>query len=366
MQKVVVTLAAVLSAVLVSGCRTPSRGLHTVPTSRDYGQLERTDIGPVEALVDQAHRVGGGHYAPYEYFSARFYLETAKHKRSQGDMMGMWDYAGLAREMAEVAVRKGGIPDRGPALVVGGEQACRAEFQRVKGRYDELDRTKAILVSPVLYAYLTTTLSLAEHEIEAGHYDRGAAGLAEAETDIDTIWSQDVDGDGIVDMNDGAPWAPEDMDGFEDEDGVPDLDNDRDGIWDGNDVMPNDPETVNRWHDHDGAPDAYPVLESVCFDSGSTELSGEARGYLRGILIVFQEWPELRLRLEGYADETRDGVEDIYLAHRRAVQVRDYLIERGCPASRIEVAFFEGAEREDESETAREQADAPRVELEFF
>ena len=366
MHKGVMTLVAVLSAVLGSGCRTPSRGLHTVPTSRDYGQLERTDIGPVEVLVDQAHRVGCGHYAPYEYFLARFYLETAKRKRSQGDMMGAWDYAGLAREMAEAAIRKGGIPDRGPAPIVEGEQASRAEFERVKARYEELDRTKAIEVSPVLYAHLTTTLSLAEHEIEAGRYDRGATGLAEAETDIDTIWSQDVDGDGIADMNDGAPWAPEDMDGFEDDDGVPDPDNDGDGIWDVNDVMPNDPEAFHRWHDHDGAPDEYPVLESICFDLGRTELSGEARGYLRGILVVLLEWPELKLRVEGYADETRDGVEDIYLAHRRAVQVRDYLMEHGCPASRIEVAFFEDAEREDESETARGQADAPRVELEFF
>ncbi len=48
----------------------------------------------------------------------------------------------------------------------------------------------------------------------------------------------DTDGDGIVDRLDQAPTEPEDKDGFQDEDGVPDPDNDQDGILDVDDACP--------------------------------------------------------------------------------------------------------------------------------
>ena len=51
----------------------------------------------------------------------------------------------------------------------------------------------------------------------------------------------DRDGDGIVDDLDKCPDDPEDHDGFQDEDGCPDLDNDADGILDARDKCPNDP-----------------------------------------------------------------------------------------------------------------------------
>jgi OOP family OmpA-OmpF porin len=50
----------------------------------------------------------------------------------------------------------------------------------------------------------------------------------------------DKDGDGINDPQDKCPDEPEDKDGFEDQDGCPDLDNDKDGIPDGQDKCPND------------------------------------------------------------------------------------------------------------------------------
>src|SRR5690606_36060287 len=48
---------------------------------------------------------------------------------------------------------------------------------------------------------------------------------------------------------------PEDMDGFEDEDGCPDPDNDRDTILDVNDKCPNEPEDFDGFEDEDGCPD---------------------------------------------------------------------------------------------------------------
>jgi outer membrane protein OmpA-like peptidoglycan-associated protein/opacity protein-like surface antigen len=65
----------------------------------------------------------------------------------------------------------------------------------------------------------------------------------------------DNDKDGIPDLRDKAPNHPEDMDGFEDEDGVPDLDNDKDGIPDDKDMAPDAAEDMDGYKDEDGLPD---------------------------------------------------------------------------------------------------------------
>lgn len=50
----------------------------------------------------------------------------------------------------------------------------------------------------------------------------------------------DTDGDGVPDSEDACPEAAEDMDGFEDGDGCPDTDNDGDGVVDSSDRCPNE------------------------------------------------------------------------------------------------------------------------------
>ncbi len=65
----------------------------------------------------------------------------------------------------------------------------------------------------------------------------------------------DRDGDGIKDDIDKCPDDPEDKDGFEDEDGCPDLDNDKDRIPDYLDHCPNVPEDYDGDHDKDGCPE---------------------------------------------------------------------------------------------------------------
>ncbi len=66
----------------------------------------------------------------------------------------------------------------------------------------------------------------------------------------------DRDGDGIKDDIDQCPDDPEDMDGFEDEDGCPDPDNDKDGILDKDDRCPNEPEDKDGDEDWDGCPES--------------------------------------------------------------------------------------------------------------
>ena len=65
----------------------------------------------------------------------------------------------------------------------------------------------------------------------------------------------DRDGDGIKDNVDKCPDTPEDKDGFQDQDGCPDLDNDADRIPDTTDKCPNDPEDRDKFEDEDGCPE---------------------------------------------------------------------------------------------------------------
>jgi hypothetical protein len=66
--------------------------------------------------------------------------------------------------------------------------------------------------------------------------------------------TSDRDGDGIPDGNDRCPDAPEDFDGFEDEDGCPDFDNDRDGIPDVVDACMNNPGPPSALASEHGCP----------------------------------------------------------------------------------------------------------------
>ena len=68
----------------------------------------------------------------------------------------------------------------------------------------------------------------------------------------------DNDKDGIFDTQDACPDVPEDYDGFRDEDGCADTDNDKDGIPDSVDICKENPETANGYKDEDGCPDEVP------------------------------------------------------------------------------------------------------------
>lgn len=53
--------------------------------------------------------------------------------------------------------------------------------------------------------------------------------------------AEDPDADGIVGDKDKCPSVPEDKDGFEDDDGCPEIDNDQDCVFDEQDKCPLDP-----------------------------------------------------------------------------------------------------------------------------
>ncbi len=142
---------------------------------------------------------------------------------------------------------------------------------------------------------------------------------------------KDTDGDGIVDKDDGDYLHPEDFDGFQDEDGIPDLDNDQDGIPDKLDKAPNEPEDKDGFQDNDGVPD---------LDNDND-----------GILDVNDKAPNQAEDKDGFQDE--DGVPDPDNDNDGIVDAQDqcpdeaetmngYEDDDGCPDTKPEIAVEKG------------------------
>jgi hypothetical protein len=66
---------------------------------------------------------------------------------------------------------------------------------------------------------------------------------------------KDADQDGLEDHVDQCPVVAEDLDGFQDSDGCPEVDNDGDGVSDTDDRCPKELEDLDDFEDSDGCPD---------------------------------------------------------------------------------------------------------------
>ena len=87
----------------------------------------------------------------------------------------------------------------------------------------------------------------------------------------------DSDGDGLDDGVDRCIDAPEDLDGFRDEDGCPDLDDDGDLIVDTEDVCPREAEDIDGYEDGDGCPEGNATLLLRVVDWGGRPLRADIR-----------------------------------------------------------------------------------------
>jgi peptidoglycan-associated lipoprotein len=86
------------------------------------------------------------------------------------------------------------------------------------------------------------------------------------------------------------------------------------------------------------------LLAKLYFDFDRSELRDDQRSVLDAKLPVLRANPGIRIRIEGNADERGSDEYNLALGQRRAQTARQYLINNGIDASRIEIASF-GEER---------------------
>ena len=183
----------------------------------------------------------------------------------------------------------------------------------------------------------------------------------------------DTDGDGFIGAADACPDHAEDVDGWEDGDGCPDLDDDNDGWLDEDDACPRAAEDRDGHADTDGCPDldddgdGIPDTEDQCprspgesfqrgcpqmitasvdritltwpidFAVGSSVLPISAGGALEEIartLAVDDTRARWRIAVR-ISSGSHDGSA---LAHARAAAIVSGLLTRGVEATRLEAA----------------------------
>ena len=237
--------------------------------------------------------------------------------------------------------------------------------------------------APVELAMAESHNDYAEHALDEGNYydARRDADVAatNAQAAIDKspkdkcVGYGDRDGDGIKDNVDKCPDQPEDKDGFQDEDGCPDLDNDGDGLNDAIDKCPNDPEDKDGFEDEDGcpdpdndkdgfldkddkcpnepgvAPDGCPkkynlvvvtekkieLKQTVFFDFNKATIKSVSFALLNEVAQAMTDNPKIKVEVQGHTDSVGNDAFNLKLSQSRAESVRTYLIKRGVSSDRM-------------------------------
>jgi OOP family OmpA-OmpF porin len=216
---------------------------------------------------------------------------------------------------------------------------------------------------------------------------------------------RDTDGDRILDVDDACVTVPETYNDFQDGDGCPEYDKDGDGFWnlpdqdacpdvpgvapdgcppnvdtdgdgilDPDDQCVKDPETKNGFQDQDGCPDEIPkevqkfvgVIQGIFFDTNKDSIKPQSEVVLQEAIVVFQKYPDIRVKISGHTDIRGSHEHNMDLSRRRAGSVKNWLVEHGMNASRLETEGFGPDEPIADNKSKSGRAKNRRIEFEIL
>ena len=179
---------------------------------------------------------------------------------------------------------------------------------------------------------------------------------------------RDRDGDGIPDRDDQCPREPGPA-----PTGCP-PDDDKDGIPNVEDKCPTEPETRNGFEDDEGCPDIVPaefedlagILEGIHFDTNKDVIKPESKPILDRAVEVLKKYQQVRIEVSGHTDSNGEYEHNVDLSQRRAESVRKYLIDNGIEESRIETRGAGPNEPIATNDTAEGRAENRRIEVKIL
>jgi outer membrane protein OmpA-like peptidoglycan-associated protein len=86
--------------------------------------------------------------------------------------------------------------------------------------------------------------------------------------------------------------------------------------------------------------DTREVLNNVFFESGKWELDEKSKPELDKLVRLLKGNPTLRLEISGHTDDVGDDRKNLDLSQKRANSVRDFLLQAGIAAGRLETKGF--------------------------
>jgi len=173
----------------------------------------------------------------------------------------------------------------------------------------------------------------------------------------------DKDGDGVADKNDKCP----DVAGPKENAGCPWPDTDGDGVLDKDDKCPDVKGTVAN----NGCPEiseeqilklnAY--AKTILFNSGKATFQQQTFPVLQSIVAILKEYPSSKFMIEGHTDSDGSNALNQTLSENRAAAVKNYLIENGIAADRLNSAGYGETKPIDSNKTKKGKANNRRVEV---
>lgn len=202
------------------------------------------------------------------------------------------------------------------------EVAARGELPSRPNAPFGIDNGRSAPLSPTLVS-MAASWSLSDKDdlrlltaLETGVVDTLGSPSLRAVVGLNfTPHLRDADGDGIADDVDACVQAREDFDGFEDEDGCPDIDNDNDGFNDKDDACPNQAGVASEDPRRQGCPpidsdgDGVPDEDDACPNEKGTQMEGDCAGCplddkdSDGIADPLDKCPDTPEDKDGFEDE---------------------------------------------------------------
>jgi outer membrane protein OmpA-like peptidoglycan-associated protein len=173
----------------------------------------------------------------------------------------------------------------------------------------------------------------------------------------------DTDKDGVADKEDKCPTVA----GPKENGGCPWPDTDGDGVLDKEDKCPEVKGTVAN----EGCPEIAEsaILElnqyskTVLFESGKYNFKEEHYPTLVSITKILKQYPYSRFVVEGNADSEGTNAMNQILSENRATSVKNYLVENGIQADRLQTIGFGETKPINTTKTVKGMAQNRRVEF---
>jgi outer membrane protein OmpA-like peptidoglycan-associated protein len=105
----------------------------------------------------------------------------------------------------------------------------------------------------------------------------------------------------------------------------------------------NEPETANGYQDDDGCPDEVPVevkkftgtIKGIVFVKNSDVIRSQSFAILDQAVAVLNEYPDVKLEIQGHTDDTGSDEYNLDLSDRRAASVKTYFVSKGVAEDRL-------------------------------